>query len=140
MHGMSLEEIEKLLLLANKKDADHAEIHSLIQTHIVNIQRQITELEQLKDSLENLMKNCTGSGEHCDILKSLGSQNLCEYCKKRVLLPTTCAPKKIWMGGFLVEVIWKDCKADLFGFNDTARRDGWVFAINSHSEEFFSEE
>lgn len=81
-HGMSLEEIEKLLLLANNPTRDHAEIHGMIQTHIANIKRQIAELEQLKESLENLMKNCAGYGEHCDILKSLGSQTLCEYCQK----------------------------------------------------------
>ena len=47
-HGMSLEEIEKLLKLSANSGVEHGEIHELVKNHIVNIQEQIVELHQLK--------------------------------------------------------------------------------------------
>lgn len=80
-HGMSLEEIERLLQLSTDKEADHAEIHALIQSHLASIRAQIAELEQLEASLQTLLDNCGGEGKSCDILESLGSFDQCVWCR-----------------------------------------------------------
>lgn len=80
-HGMTLEEIESLLELSMPGKAGHAEIHKFVKNHIVNIQKKIAELEQLKNSLQLILNDCEGSGEQCNILNKLRNENLCSYCK-----------------------------------------------------------
>lgn len=81
MHGMTLEEIDKLLCLSVNSAAEHDEIHALIKGHLVNIQKQIGELQQLKSDLEGILGKCEGKGDHCDILESLGNKSSCSFCK-----------------------------------------------------------
>lgn len=79
-HGMNLEEIEKLLEFSANPGLEHGQIHTLIRNHLVNIRKQIMELQELQDALEGILNKCEGKGEHCDILKSLGNENLCSFC------------------------------------------------------------
>ncbi len=79
-HGMTLEDIEKLLHFLNNDKISHEEIHEMIKSHITTIQRQIAELNQLQSSLQVLLENCSGKDRNCGILTNLCNRNLCSGC------------------------------------------------------------
>lgn len=86
-HGMSLDEIAQLLLIARNPENMCSLVHPLLEKHIRNVERQIAELQKLKDSLEVIRGQCEGEGGDCSVLKSLGNFADCAYCSHNCILP-----------------------------------------------------
>ena len=73
---MSLDEIRRLLRLRNTPQEDCTEVSDLLDTHIGQLDKRITELEYLKQQLESLSLRCGGAHttEQCAILRELNLQ------------------------------------------------------------------
>lgn len=79
-HGMKLGDIKKLLAFRDKPRRDCSWIGELIDTHIADVNTQISSLEHLKYHLELLRQRCLSgeNGADCGIMQSLGSH--ADYC------------------------------------------------------------
>lgn len=81
-HGMTLVEIRELLAFKDAPKADCDWINALIETHIANVDEQITSLMRLKEHLVGLLHKCSGGKtDDCGILKSLNDTGGCPYCE-----------------------------------------------------------
>lgn len=71
--GFSLQEIHDLLRLSGNQDADRAEVRTLAQQRLTDIERKLRELEAMRATLANLVGHCSGHGplEGCPIIESL---------------------------------------------------------------------
>ena len=70
--GFSMKEIKKLLSLWRNRSRASAEVKSLVQTHIQELDRKIEELQEMRDTLTHLSKNCHGDKRpDCPILDNL---------------------------------------------------------------------
>lgn len=78
-HGMTLAEIRELLAYLDNPKADCVWVSDLFDIHIENVARQIQSLLHLKSTLQDLRHRCSGggTGDSCEILKSLGDAGLC---------------------------------------------------------------
>lgn len=81
-HGMTLSEIRELLAFKDKPTVSCDWINTLVETHIANVDKQITSLRQLKAQLEHLLRKCAGGKkEGCGIIESLSDDEGCPYCE-----------------------------------------------------------
>lgn len=80
-HGMSLEEIRELVDISENPENSCARVHDLLDRHIENIDSQIDELQQLKESLKVIRGECDGKGLKCGVLKNLHAMEGCAYCR-----------------------------------------------------------
>ncbi|MBV2134524.1 Cu(I)-responsive transcriptional regulator [Pseudomonas sp. MAP12] len=72
--GFALEEVGKLLQLWQDRQRASADVKTLALAHIDELNRKITELVSLRDTLSELIAHCQGDERpDCPILKSLES-------------------------------------------------------------------
>lgn len=70
--GFSLEEVGQLLQLWRDRQRASADVKALASGHIATLERKITELVSLRDTLRELVENCHGDqGPDCPILDDL---------------------------------------------------------------------
>ncbi|MBF7731690.1 Cu(I)-responsive transcriptional regulator [Pseudomonas sp. N040] len=70
--GFSLEEVGKLLALWQDRQRASAEVKALASGHIAELERKISELSSLRDTLAELVEHCHGDDRpDCPILKEL---------------------------------------------------------------------
>ena len=71
--GFSLQEIQDLLRLSGNQDADRAEVRTLAQQRLTDIERKLRELDAMRATLANLVSHCSGHGplDGCPIIESL---------------------------------------------------------------------
>ena len=74
--GFSLEEVGKLLALWQDRQRASAEVKALAISHIDELNRKISEMTSLRDTLAELAEHCQGDNRpDCPILKQLESGN-----------------------------------------------------------------
>ena len=72
--GFSLVEVSQLLALWQDRQRASADVKALAAAHINELERKISELSGLRDTLRDLMDNCQGNDRpDCPILKDLES-------------------------------------------------------------------
>ncbi|MGE6793380.1 Cu(I)-responsive transcriptional regulator [Pseudomonas guineae] len=72
--GFSLAEVGQLLALWQDRQRASADVKALAATHISELERKISELSGLRDTLKDLMDSCQGNDRpDCPILKDLES-------------------------------------------------------------------
>lgn len=72
--GFSLAEVAKLLTLWQDRDRASADVKKLASEHIDELNRKITEMTGLRDTLQELSDSCNGdSRPDCPIIKALGN-------------------------------------------------------------------
>lgn len=76
---ITLEDIERLVLIDSQGAEHFADVHTLIDEKLEAVQARIHELEHLRDKLVQLKNLCSGAhetrGEPCGILQGLQSYN-----------------------------------------------------------------
>jgi len=76
--GFSLEEVAQLLTLWQDRERASADVKALAHRHIDDLNRRITELTGLRDTLQNLASHCQGNDRpDCPILSDLASGGCC---------------------------------------------------------------
>lgn len=76
--GFSLEEVGKLLALWQDRQRASAEVKALATSHIAELNRKISEMTSLRDTLGELVEHCHGDDRpDCPILKDLESGGNC---------------------------------------------------------------
>ncbi|TWI46563.1 Cd(II)/Pb(II)-responsive transcriptional regulator [Pseudoduganella flava] len=72
--GMSLDEVQALLGFHDRPDEPCGGVNDLVDGHIGAIDRQIAELNALRDELSRLRARCVSPRQagQCEILKGLG--------------------------------------------------------------------
>lgn len=74
--GFSLEEVGKLLALWQDRQRASADVKALAEGHIEELERKISELAGLRDTLKTLVSHCQGDDRpDCPILHELGSSS-----------------------------------------------------------------
>ncbi len=73
--GFSIEEIRDLLRLWEDTNRTSAEVKSLTDSHIADLDRRITLLREMRDTLKTLSRACEGNDRpHCPIIRSLAGE------------------------------------------------------------------
>lgn len=76
--GFSLEEVARLLTLWQDRERASADVKQLARKHIDELDRRISELSQLRDTLVHLVDHCHGDDRpECPILQELASGGCC---------------------------------------------------------------
>jgi MerR family transcriptional regulator, copper efflux regulator len=76
--GFTLEEVAKLLALWQDRQRASADVKALAAEHIDDLNRRISELVGLRDTLQGLAHSCNGDERpDCPILKELESGRIC---------------------------------------------------------------
>ena len=76
--GFSLEEVARLLTLWQNRERASADVKHLARKHIDELERRISELSQLLDTLVHLVDHCHGDDRpDCPILQELASGGCC---------------------------------------------------------------
>jgi len=80
--GFSLEEVGKLLALWQDKRRASADVKALAEEHIAELERKITEMSALRDTLLELANSCQGNDRpDCPILRGIEQGVGCEAAK-----------------------------------------------------------
>ncbi len=71
--GFTLQEIHDLLALSDDRHADRAEVRTLAQHRLLDIERKLRELAAMRDTLSRLVDHCSGHGplQGCPIIDTL---------------------------------------------------------------------
>ncbi|GIZ13621.1 Cu(I)-responsive transcriptional regulator [Pseudomonas sp. NCCP-436] len=76
--GFSLEEVGRLLTLWQDKQRASADVKALAEEHIAGLERKITEMTALRDTLQELAASCQGdSRPDCPILRGIAEGTAC---------------------------------------------------------------
>lgn len=74
--GFPMERIETLLGLWRDGDRNSAEVKKLALGHVVELERQIAEMQAVADTLRKLAATCHGDNRpHCPILDDLSAEH-----------------------------------------------------------------
>lgn len=72
--GFSLEEVGRLLALWDDRGRASADVKALAGAHIKTLNQRIAELVSLRDTLQELIENCSGDDRpDCPILRELSA-------------------------------------------------------------------
>ena len=72
--GFTLEEVGKLLALWQDRERASADVKALAASHIAELERKISELVSLRNSLRELVTSCHGDQRpDCPIIKALAT-------------------------------------------------------------------
>ena len=72
--GFTLEEVGKLLALWQDRERASADVKALAASHIAELERKISELVSLRNSLSELVTSCHGDQRpDCPIIKALAT-------------------------------------------------------------------
>ncbi|MCX7587263.1 Cu(I)-responsive transcriptional regulator [Phenylobacterium sp. 58.2.17] len=75
--GFSVEECRQLLSLYSDKDRESADVKVIAKTKLVEIDRKLAELTELRDTLRHLVRNCHGDNRpDCPIIEGLSGRDL----------------------------------------------------------------
>ena len=78
--GFPLEKISELLKLWRNEQRPSAEVKTVAEKHIVELNQQIEELIRMRDFLQQIAKSCPGSDDpHCPILEELAQEPCCHH-------------------------------------------------------------
>lgn len=71
--GFSLQEIDRLLSIADGKDADCNDVYQFTEIKLAEIAKKIEDLQRIQAMLLDLQSRCPGKGDlsNCPILESL---------------------------------------------------------------------
>jgi MerR family copper efflux transcriptional regulator len=70
--GFSMKEVDQLLSLWRNRRRASADVRKVAQEHIVDLDRRITELQEMRKTLEHLVHHCRGDHRpECPILDDL---------------------------------------------------------------------
>jgi DNA-binding transcriptional MerR regulator len=73
--GFSIDECRKLLSLYDDNERSSAEVKSLANKHLHEIEAKMLELQSMHDTLSTLVKSCAGDNRpDCPILQDLAQQ------------------------------------------------------------------
>lgn len=73
--GFSMAEIANLLRLWADTSRTSAEVKALTESHIVDLERKIAALREMRDTLRNLATACDGDERpHCPIIRGLSGE------------------------------------------------------------------
>lgn len=79
--GFSLETIKDLLSLWRDSDRASADVKAIAQVHIAELEKQISELTEMRDTLNHLVETCAGNNRpDCPILRGLATECLDKEC------------------------------------------------------------
>lgn len=71
--GFPLEQVRALLDLADRRDQPCENVDELVEAHLADVARKITDLEALQRELGNLLSQCgRGTIAECRIIEALG--------------------------------------------------------------------
>lgn len=88
--GFSIDRIRDLLDLWNDRDRGNAEVRSVANAHITELQMQSRKLEEMIGTLMHLVKSCRGENRaDCPIMADLSGGQAAPHCA-----PTTMKVKK----------------------------------------------
>ncbi len=72
--GFSLEECRELVVLYQNPQRRSAEVHSLVEDKLIEVERHIKELRSIKKLLTKLVSSCPNDeGSDCEILNALSA-------------------------------------------------------------------
>lgn len=75
--GFTIEDCRGLLALWEDQDRASADVRSIASVHLEEIERKISDLSAMRDTLRKLVKTCAGDGRpDCPILKNLADGGL----------------------------------------------------------------
>lgn len=73
--GFSMKEIKKLVSLWRNRSRSSSDVKSLVDGHVKALETKIKELEEIKNTLRHLARNCHGDHRpDCPILENLSKQ------------------------------------------------------------------
>jgi Cu(I)-responsive transcriptional regulator len=73
--GFSVEDCRVLLSLYEDRNRASADVKKIAKTHLAEIERKITELQSLRDTLSDLVQSCHGDDRpNCPIINDLARQ------------------------------------------------------------------
>lgn len=74
--GFSLDQIRDLLSLWNDSHRASADVKAIALTHVADLEKRITELSEMRDTLHDLALSCSGDARaDCPILRGLAQDN-----------------------------------------------------------------
>lgn len=74
--GFSLDQIRDLLSLWNDAQRASADVKAIALTHVADLEKRITELSEMRDTLQDLAHSCSGDARaDCPILRGLAQGN-----------------------------------------------------------------
>ncbi len=74
--GFSLDQIRDLLSLWNDSHRASSDVKAIALTHVADLEQRITELSEMRDTLQNLAQSCSGDARaDCPILRGLAQDN-----------------------------------------------------------------
>jgi MerR family mercuric resistance operon transcriptional regulator len=76
--GFSLKEINELLSIRSRPEADSREVKEIASAKLVDIENKIRLLERMQQTLKKLVEECPGEGPTCEcpILEALETENI----------------------------------------------------------------
>ena len=70
--GFTIEDCRNLLALWDDQDRASADVRAIAKEHLAQIERKITDLEAIRDTLSHLVRECAGDHRpDCPILRKL---------------------------------------------------------------------
>ncbi len=73
--GFSVEECRQLLSLYGDRSRESADVRAIAKSKLAEIERKLTELAELRDTLRHLVRNCHGDNRpECPILDDLAGR------------------------------------------------------------------
>ena len=94
--GFSLADVGQLLALWEDRQRASADVKALAQEHIDELERKISELSSLRNTLKDLIQHCQGNDRpDCPILKDLESGGCCHRGSQRPVQHRTIQRKVI---------------------------------------------
>ncbi|MGJ8618329.1 MAG: Cu(I)-responsive transcriptional regulator [Sulfitobacter sp.] len=70
--GFTIEDCRALLALWNDQDRASSDVRAIAQEHLAQIEQKIADLQDIRDTLSHLMRECAGDDRpDCPILNSL---------------------------------------------------------------------
>lgn len=77
--GLSIDAIKDLIVLNANPDMPCKEAHVIANQHLKDLQRKITQLQQLSVELTRITQNCNSDTVgHCKVLEALGDHSSCK--------------------------------------------------------------
>lgn len=74
--GFSLDQIRDLLSLWNDSHRASADVKTIALTHVADLEKRITALSEMRDTLQDLAQSCSGDARaDCPILRGLAQEN-----------------------------------------------------------------
>lgn len=80
-HGISIEDIKRLLALRDNADIDCDFAHEIVKRQLAHVEKELASLQRLHEELLKLKVTSGCGGGKCAILARLESFEDCPYCR-----------------------------------------------------------